>query len=111
MKKLEIGQEITIEEDFTLETTIGKRQLNVKKGDRAIVDSKCRARYITGEAKGVIQMLGKDTYVDGYDTLNISRMVLNRLNAVYGLEEYFDDNDIDPREFIGEIEDILMDIL
>lgn len=108
--KYEIGQEIEITEDFPLKT-VGGRTLTVKAGDKAIIDSEARVKYISGQARGIIQMLAKDIEVNGYDHLNIAKMIANRLNQVFGLDEFLDDNDIAPETFEGEIEDILMDIL
>lgn len=56
-------------------------------------------------------MLGKDIEVNGYDHRNIASMILNRLNGVFGIEEFLDYNDINDDEMIDEIEDVLMDIL
>lgn len=105
-----IGQEIEITEDFTLKT-VGGSAITVKVGDRAVIDSKARVKYISGQARDVVQMLGKDIEVNGYDHRNIASMILNRLNGVFGIEEFLDYNDINDDEMIDEIEDVLMDIL
>lgn len=108
--KYKIGQEIEITEDFTLKT-VGGRELTVKAGDKAIIDSRSRIKYISGQARDVMQMLEKDVEVGGYDHRNIASMILNRLNGVFGIEEFLDYNDINDDEMIDEIEDVLMDIL
>ena len=108
--KYKIGQEIEITEDFTLKT-VGGSAITVKVGDRAVIDSKARVKYISGQARDVVQMLGKDIEVNGYDHRNIASMILNRLNSVFGIEEFLDYNDINDEEMIDEIEDVLMDIL
>ena len=108
--KYKIGQEIEITEDFTLKT-VGGRELTVKAGDKAIIDSRSRIKYISGQARDVMQMLGKDIEVNGDDHRNIASMILNRLNGVFGIEEFLDYNDINDDEMIDEIEDVLMDIL
>lgn len=108
--KYKIGQEIEITEDFTLKT-VGGRELTVKAGDKAIIDSRSRIKYISGQARDVMQMLEKDIEVNGYDHRNIASMILNRLNGVFGIEEFLDYNDINDDEMIDEIEDVLMDIL
>ena len=108
--KYKIGQEIEITEDFTLKT-VGGRELTVKAGDKAIIDSRSRIKYISGQARDVMQMLGKDIEVNGYDHRNIASMILNRLNSVFWIEEFLDYNDINDDEMIDEIEDVLMDIL
>ena len=108
--KYKIGQEIEITEDFILKT-VGGRELTVKAGDKAIIVSKARVKYISGQARDVMQMLGKDVEVSGYDHRNIASMILNRLNGVFGIEEFLDYNDINDDEMIDEIEDVLIDIL
>lgn len=108
--KYKIGQEIEITEDFTLKT-VGGRELIVKAGDKAIIDSKARIKYISGQARNVMQMLEKGIEVNGYDHVNIAKMIANRLNQVFGLEEFLDDNDIAAESFEIEIEDVLIDIL
>ena len=108
--KYKIGQEIEITEDFT-HKTVGGSAITVKVGDRAVIDSKARVKYISGQARDVVQMLGKDIEVNGYDHRNIASMILNRLNGVFGIEEFLDYNDINDDEMIDEIEDVLMDIL
>ena len=108
--KYKIGQEIEITEDFTLKT-VGGRELTVKAGDKAIIDSRARIKYISGQARNVMQMLEKGIEVNGYDHVNIAKMIANRLNQVFGLEEFLDDNDIAAESFEIEIEDVLIDIL
>ena len=66
--KYKIGQEIEITEDFTLKT-VGGRELTVKAGDKAIIDSRSRIKYISGQARDVMQMLGKDIEVNGTENL------------------------------------------
>ncbi len=108
--KYKIGQEIEITEDFTLKT-VGGRELTVKAGDKAIIDSRGRVKYISGQARDVMQMLGKDIEVNGYDHENIADLILSRLNGVFGLHDYLNDEDIDTEEILAEIEDVLIDIL
>ena len=108
--KYKIGQEIEVTEDFTLKT-VGGRELTVKVADKAIIDSRARIKYISGQARNVMQMLEKGIEVNGYDHVNIAKMIANRLNQVFGLEEFLDDNDIAAESFEIEIEDVLIDIL
>ena len=108
--KYKIGQEIEITEDFTLKK-VGGREITVQAGDKAIIDSRARIKYISGQARNVMQMLEKGIEVNGYDHVNIAKMIANRLNQVFGLEEFLDDNDIAAESFEIEIEDVLIDIL
>ncbi len=108
--RYKIGQEIEITEKFTLKT-IGGREITVNAGDKAIIDSRARIKYVSGQARNVMQMLEKGIEVNGYDHRNIASMILNRLNGVFGIEEFLDYNDINDDEMIDEIEDVLTDIL
>lgn len=49
--------------------------------------------------------------VKGYDHSNIARMVLNRLNVVFTIENFLDEEDIQSKEILEEIEDVLKEIL
>lgn len=107
---MKICQEVEFKNDFIIETLVTKTKLQVKKGDRALVTNQ-GFKILTGEARGKINAFNDGDKIEGYDHLNIAKMILNRLNAVFGLEEYFDDNDIFPEQVELEIEDVLMDIL
>ena len=51
----------------------------------------------------------KDVEVKGYDHSNIAKSIFNRLNLMYELEMYLDDEEIETLK--NEIENVLMDIL
>lgn len=105
-----LGQEVKFKNGFEIETTISKAKLQVKEGDRAIV-TRSGFKIVTGEAKDKILNFVDGEEVKGHDYSNIARMIYRRLNAVYGLEMYLDDEGIEMDEFLEEIEDVLMDIL
>lgn len=105
-----LGQEVKFKHCFEIEATISKTKLQVKEGDRAIV-TRSGFKIVTGEAKGKILNFVDGEEVKGHDYSNIARMIYRRLNAVYGLEMYLDDEGIEMDEFLEEIEDVLMDIL
>lgn len=108
--KLKIGQEVEFIENFEIETYINKTKLQVKKGDKALV-TKCGFKILTGECRGKITSFVGNGEPKGFDYENISKLILNRLNSVFGLESYMDDEEIEPKEFLDEIEDVLTDIL
>lgn len=105
-----LGQEVKFKHCFEIEATISKTKLQVKEGDRAIV-TRSGFKIVTGEAKDKILNFVDGEEVKGHDYSNIARMIYRRLNAVYGLEMYLDDEGIEIDEFLEEIEDVLMDIL
>ncbi|WP_195938703.1 hypothetical protein [Romboutsia sp. 1001713B170131_170501_G6] len=106
---MKIGQEIIEKQDYEIEKMISKDKIKIKVGDKGFVDSRGRVNYTTGAGRGAI--VNYDLEVKGYDHENIAKMIFNRLNAVYGLETYLEDEEIEYKEFVEEIEDVLMDIL
>ena len=112
--KFKIGEEVKLKESFEIETFDG-RKIAVKDGDKGIivsniVTSNSFVRYISGNAKGIIQEL-EDVEIEGYDYRNISTMILDRLSAIFGLEDFLENKGIDKEEIVDEMEDLLVDIL
>ena len=112
--KFKIGEEVKLKESIEIET-FDKRKIAVKDGDRGIIvgniiTSNCFIRYISGNAKGIIQEL-EDVEIEGYDYRNISAMILNRLSTIFGLEDFLENKGIDEEEIINEMEELLVGIL
>lgn len=105
-----LGQIIEFKNIFSIEATLSKTKLNIEEGDRAIV-TRTGFRVLTGEARGKIIAFAKDEQTKGCDYSNISKLIFNRINGVFGLDMYLEDEGIDYLEFIEEIEDVLMGIL
>lgn len=106
---LKIGQEIEITKDFVLESCLGTKVLEVKKGDKGYIDGNGCIHYTTGKARGMIQKAKAE--IKGFDYENISKIIFNRLNNSYNLDEFLDDYDIDKYELTEEIENVLVEIL
>lgn len=104
--KFKIGQEILMKEDVVV-SGFSETRL-VKKGDKAYIDGHGYLHYTTGESKG--RMARSNLKVEGYDYENIARMIYNKLNY-YGLDRFIEDNQVNKREFIEEIEVALIEIL
>lgn len=107
---MKIGQEIVVKEDFKINTIVSDKVMTVKEGDKGFLDSKGLMHITTGKGRGKIVKIN-DVEVEGYDHANISKLILDRLNRVFNMKEFLDDNDIASETFEVEIEDILMDIL
>lgn len=108
-KALKIGQQLTVKEDFKINTIISDKDITIKEGDKGFINSEGFLNLVTGKGKGKIVKIN-DVKVKGYNHENIARMILNRLNNVFGLYEYLED-DYNTEDFIEEIEDVLMKIL
>lgn len=109
--KVKIGQEIISDKEYKIESISG-RQISVKVGDKAVVRGDGFIEYTTGEAKGVMSnVFSFDLEMEGYDYQNISKLILKRLDCVFGLENFLREEDIEYKEFLDEIEDVLSDIL
>lgn len=106
---MKIGEEIKIKEDFKINTIVSDNVKTVKKGDKGFIDSRGFLHLTTGNGKGKVVKI-EDIEVKGYDYRNIAKMIFNRLNSIYALEMLFDDEGIDLKDFIEEIEDELEDI-
>ncbi|MRZ28063.1 hypothetical protein GKD08_04710 [Paeniclostridium sordellii] len=109
-KVYKIGQEIVVKEDFKINTITNEKVMTVKEGDKGFLDSKGFLNLRTGKGRGKIIKIN-DIEVKGYDHRNISKLILQRLNNVFNLEEFMEYEEIEKSEMIEEIEDVLMEIL
>lgn len=109
-KVYKIGQEIVVKEDFKINATISDKVMTVKEGDKGFLDSKGFLNLTTGKGRGKFVKIN-DIEVKGYDHMNISKMIFNRLNSKYELDNFLEDEGICSSELIEEISDVLSDIL
>lgn len=108
MRTYRIGEKIEAIKDYEIEKSISNEKIKVKKGDEAIITSKGNVRYISGDAKDMIQKFG-GVQIKGYDHKSIADMIYNHLNKTFDIGNSLENNCSD--EMIDEIEYILMDIL
>lgn len=104
---MKIGQELVMSKDSQIQSALDNKIINIKKGDKAIVVHRNKVKYLTGEARGYLQLLDKDA--KGYDHANIANFIVRALlqNTVVS-----DLDDVDEINDIAEcIEDTLFDIL
>ncbi|MBQ9000019.1 MAG: hypothetical protein IJ086_15185 [Clostridium sp.] len=107
---MKIGQEVVIREDFKINTILSEKVMIVKKGEKGFLNRNGCLHITTGKAKGKIIKID-DIEIKGYDYQNISKMIFNRLKNSFGIEDFLIEEDIEPKYFIEEIEDMLSDIL
>ena len=105
-----LGEIIEFKGCFQINGLISTAKLNIQEGDKAIV-TRTGFRVLTGEARGKRISFNRDEQVKGCDYSNISKLIFNRINGVFGLETYLYDEGIDYDEFMEEIQDVLMSIL
>lgn len=108
--RVKIGEEVKIKEDFKINTTISENVITVKKDDKGFMDSRGFLHLTTGNGGGKIVKIN-DIEIKNYDYENISKMIFNRLNCIFGIENFLSDEDIEFENFIEEIKDVLSDIL
>lgn len=107
---MKIGQEITVKEDFKINTIVSDKVITVKEGDKGFLDSKGLMHITTGNGRGKIV---KINYIEvkGYDHENIANMVYKRINNAFLIEPILEDEGYEVKDILDEIEDILSDIL
>ena len=112
MIKLKIGEEVKLLEDVETRTCFRDTPLTINAGSKAIVASNHCIEYVSGNAVGKIQMLNKEQFqVNGYDTENIAKMILNVLNRDYDLEQVMETSGIDTDNLLESIQSELERVL
>lgn len=106
------GQEVMAKQDFDIDGFFGEEPIHVKAGSKGYISADGFLHHTTGAARGKIQKLAEDKFeVKGYDHENIAKMVWNRICIHFGFYEVLEDYDIEEKNVLDEIEDILSDIL
>lgn len=91
-----------------VKTLIGENTLRVKKGDTAMVTID-GYKVMSGQASGKILHFNENDKTEGYNYENISKMIVDRINRVFNLEEYMENEEIDFDELVDEVTDVLTD--
>lgn len=107
---MKIGEEIKIKEDFKINTTISEKVITIKKGDKGYIDSNGFLHLLTGNGRGKIVKIN-DVKVKGYDHENITKLIFDRLNTEIRLEEILENEELNNKDLLEVIEDVLSDIL
>jgi len=111
MNTYKIGEEIGFSQDFEIESALSRNKVTVKVGDKGFIDSKGNVHYTTGQACGIIQRIGKEIEMEDYDYHSIAKMLWNRLKSQFEIEEFLGDYDVNEKDVLEELEEVLSDIL
>ena len=108
--KVKIGSEMIITEDFEIKGFFNEDTILVKKGDKGFIDSSGSMHYETGNARGKIQRFN-DLELKGYDTENIAKLIYEVLKYRYSFDDFLEDNDLEIKDVIDELDYQLSEIL
>ena len=107
MSEVRIGQIITSKVDTEIEKAISGEKIFVPKGNRVIIGADGFAHHLKN---GMIQPLGKDMEVKGYDAAGIAIYLYEKLKCRFEIDEMLENYDLDKYNFMSEIEYYLDDI-
>ena len=104
-----LGEIIKTDIDQKIKRTVSETIETLPKGSELLV-TRTGFKVLSRECRGAILPLnGKE--IKGADYSNISKLIFNRINGVFELETYLEDDGIEYNQVVEEIEDVLMDIL
>lgn len=107
MSEVRIGQIITSKLDTEIEKAISGEKVFVPKGNRVIIGADGFAHHLKN---GMIQPLGSDMKVKGYDAAGIAIYLYEKLKCHFEIDEMLENYDLDKHNFMREIEYYLDDI-
>ena len=110
---MKIGQRVAFKEDFKIKSVLGGKEIEVLKGDGAIV-TQHGYKITNGAGRDRIipfSELDDNEEIKGIDYRNISKMIYKRLCLEYDINDFLVDMEISDLEFRDSIEDVLIDIL
>lgn len=110
MKKYKIGEKIILDRDIKLKRYMSGTEITAKKGSRGIVTSRGNIVLLTGNAQqNIIQ---EKLQLTGYDTRNIALEIMKRLQLEFDdLRDFFEDYEIEGKDFIDVIDGVLDSVL
>ena len=102
-----IGQILTSKTDLVVEKALTDEKITVPKGNKVIIGADKLAHHIK---TGMIQPLGDDAKVKGYDTTGIAEYLYMYLRNHFEIDEMLEGYDDTKERFVEEIEYALDDI-
>lgn len=108
--EMKIGQEIQVKKPHSIVTYDTEETLNIKIGDKGFVDAHGFVHYTTGEAAGIMAEID-DAQLIGIDTLNIVKMVMEKLDKDFDIKKVLQAAGVDRAEFEDSIFGSLNEVL
>ena len=105
-KTYKIGQILTSNCEMEVEKMFGEKVV-IPKGNKVIIGADNLVHHLRN---GMIQPLGENIEVKGYDAEGISEFIFKWLSRFYPIDEMFEDYEVDEKEFKSEIEYALDEI-
>lgn len=102
-----IGQILTSKEDVEVEKALSEEKVVIPKGNKIIIGADNLAHHIRN---GMIQPLGEDATVKGYDASGLAEYLYMFLRNHFEIDEMLENYDDTKERFIEEIEYALDDI-
>lgn len=96
-----IGQILTSNYDVEVEKALSGDKVIVPKGNKIIIGADNMAHHLRN---GMIQPLGENIEVKGYDTEGIAEFIFSWISRFYPIDEMFEGYEVDEKEFKSEIE-------
>ena len=105
-KTHKIGQILTSNCEMEVEKMFGEKVV-IPKGNKVIIGADNLAHHLRN---GMIQPLGENIEVEGYDVEGIAEFIFSWISRFYPIDEMFEDYEVDKKEFVSEIECALDEI-
>lgn len=102
-----IGQILKFTEDFETTKALSKEKVVIPKGTKVIVGADNLAHHISND---MIQPLGEDVTVKGYDIEGITKWIVRCLSLYMPLKEMLESCECEEDELTSEIESALYEI-
>lgn len=100
MEVLRVGQILVSKEDHVVETCLGNER-KIPAGNKIIIGADRLAHHIK---TGMVQGLGAEFKVEGYDTEGIAKYLWLWLNTRFPLADALQGYDLAREDFVGEVE-------
>ena len=102
-----IGQILTSNKDIVVKKALSEEKIMIPKGSKVIIGADKLAHHISN---GMIQPLGQDAKVEGYDSSGIAEYIYMWLESHLPIAEWIEDYEISKNDIIEEIECALDEI-
>lgn len=107
MSVVKIGQIIESKVETKVEKALSGEVVTIPKGNKVIIGADGFAHHLKD---GMIQPLGEDMEIKGYDAAGIAKYLYDRLGNCFAIDEMLENYDLSESDFVEEIEYCLDDI-